>query len=100
MWPSAPRRAQAQAAVLTEPDDPAQAEVAVSAGAVSEADSDPGPGPGPGPGFVPGRWTRWSTWLVLGGYLLAALIVTWRLWADPASRTVAGNPDDADLFAW
>jgi hypothetical protein len=42
----------------------------------------------------------WSMWLVLGCYLLAALAVTWRLWADPASRTVAGNPDDADLFAW
>jgi hypothetical protein len=27
-------------------------------------------------------------------------VVTWRLWVDPASRTVAGNPDDADLFAW
>jgi len=34
------------------------------------------------------------------GYLLAAILVTWRLWADPASRIVAGNPDDADLFAW
>ena len=31
---------------------------------------------------------------------LAALVVTWRLWADPASRTVAGNAGDADLFAW
>ena len=38
--------------------------------------------------------------LVVAGYLAAALLVTWRLWADPASRTVAGNPDDADLFAW
>jgi hypothetical protein len=27
-------------------------------------------------------------------------VITWRLWADPASRTVAGNPGDADLFAW
>ena len=33
-------------------------------------------------------------------YLLAAVVVTWRLWADPASRVVAGNPHDADLFAW
>ena len=33
-------------------------------------------------------------------YLLAALLLTWRLWADPASRAVAGNPTDADLFAW
>lgn len=38
--------------------------------------------------------------LILGCYLLAALAVTWHLWADPASRTIAGNPNDADLFAW
>jgi hypothetical protein len=37
---------------------------------------------------------------VLACYLLAAFAVTWRLWADPASRTVAGNPNDADFFAW
>jgi hypothetical protein len=33
-------------------------------------------------------------------YLLAALAVTLWLWRDPASRTVAGNPNDADQFAW
>jgi hypothetical protein len=33
-------------------------------------------------------------------YLLAALAVTMWLWRDPASRTVAGNPNDADQFAW
>jgi hypothetical protein len=33
-------------------------------------------------------------------YLLAALAVTIWLWRDPASRTVAGNPNDADQFAW
>lgn len=33
-------------------------------------------------------------------YLVAAVVVTWPLWADPASRAVAGNPNDADLFAW
>jgi hypothetical protein len=38
--------------------------------------------------------------LILACYLLAALAVTWHLWADPASRTIAGNPNDADLFAW
>ncbi len=38
--------------------------------------------------------------LILACYLLAAVAVTWRLWADPASHTVAGNPNDADLFAW
>src|SRR5215471_17437590 len=38
--------------------------------------------------------------LILACYLLAALAVTWHLWADPASRTIVGNPNDADLFAW
>ena len=38
--------------------------------------------------------------LVLACYLLGAVAVTWRLWADPASRTIAGNANDADLFAW
>jgi hypothetical protein len=33
-------------------------------------------------------------------YLLAAAALCWRLWADPASRIVAGNPHDADVFAW
>ena len=33
-------------------------------------------------------------------YLLAALAVTLWLWRDPASRTVAGNPNDSDQFAW
>lgn len=33
-------------------------------------------------------------------YLLGALIVTWRLWVNPASNTVVGNPDDADQWAW
>ena len=33
-------------------------------------------------------------------YLLAALAVTLWVWRDPASRTVAGNPNDADQIAW
>ena len=33
-------------------------------------------------------------------YLLAALALTLWLWRDPASRTVAGNPNDADQLAW
>jgi hypothetical protein len=33
-------------------------------------------------------------------YLLASLAVTLWLWRDPASRTVAGNPNDTDQFAW
>jgi hypothetical protein len=43
---------------------------------------------------------RWAAAVVYACYLAAALILTWRLWVDPASRTVAGNPTDADLFAW
>jgi len=40
--------------------------------------------------------------LALAGlyYLLAALAVTMWLWRDPASRMVAGNPNDADQMAW
>ena len=54
------------------------------------------------PPIAPDRKRRpsWQTWLTLACYLVAAIAVTWRLWADPASRTVAGNPGDADLFAW
>jgi hypothetical protein len=33
-------------------------------------------------------------------YLLAAVAVTLWLWRDPATRTVAGNPNDADQMAW
>ena len=41
------------------------------------------------------------TWLLVGAcYLLAATVVTIRLWRDPASLTVTGNPADADQFAW
>ena len=43
---------------------------------------------------------RWAGVAVPCCYLLAGVVVTWRLWADPASRVVAGNPHDADLFAW
>jgi hypothetical protein len=33
-------------------------------------------------------------------YLILAVEVTIRLWADPASRIVAGNPGDADQVSW
>jgi hypothetical protein len=46
----------------------------------------------------PGTWQ--ATLIVTYCYLAAALILTSPLWADPASRIVAGNPTDADLFAW
>jgi hypothetical protein len=44
--------------------------------------------------------TRNRQWLVLGCYLAAALVVTWRLWADPAARVQVGDPHDVDLYAW
>jgi hypothetical protein len=46
------------------------------------------------------RVRSWAPALINAGYLVAAVIVTWRLWAHPASTTVAGNPADADQFAW
>lgn len=50
------------------------------------------------------RWVRWPAALavagVLTGYALAAVAITWHLWADPARLAVSGNPWDADLFAW
>ena len=53
------------------------------------------------PAPAPGRRTAsWAGWLVVGLYLLASLALTWRLWADPAGRMVAGNPGDTNLFAW
>jgi hypothetical protein len=33
-------------------------------------------------------------------FLLGAVAVTMWLWRDPASRLVAGNPNDTDQFAW
>jgi hypothetical protein len=43
---------------------------------------------------------RGSVALAAVYYLLAALAVTLLLWRDPVSRTVAGNPNDADQMAW
>jgi hypothetical protein len=41
-----------------------------------------------------------TRWLIMSGYLLGALVVTARLWADPAGRMPAGNREDVDQFAW
>jgi hypothetical protein len=51
----------------------------------------------PGPGR---RTASWAGWLVVGLYLVASFALTWRLWADPAGRMVAGDPGDNNLFAW
>ena len=58
------------------------------------------PAPAPPIPAEPKRSLTRSTWLTLASYLIAAIAVTWRLWLDPASRAVTGNPNDADLFAW
>jgi hypothetical protein len=41
-----------------------------------------------------------AQWLILCCYLLAAVALTWRLWADPASRAQVGDPEDVDQFAF
>jgi hypothetical protein len=48
----------------------------------------------------PVRARNWLPLLILGCYLLGALAVTWRLWADPAGRAQVGDIADVDLFAW
>lgn len=49
-----------------------------------------------------GRGTHTATraqWLIVIGYLLAAVAVTWRLWADPANLMQA-HTGDIDQSAW
>jgi hypothetical protein len=41
-----------------------------------------------------------SPWLVGCCYALGAVVVTWRLWADPAARAQIGDVQDVNLFAW
>jgi hypothetical protein len=43
-----------------------------------------------------------AQWLILGCYLLGAVLLTWRLWADPTARATVGDPGpaDFDLQAW
>ncbi len=48
--------------------------------------------------------SRAAPWLILGCYLLGAVVLTWHLWADPAGRAQVvpghGVSHDIDLFAW
>ncbi len=46
------------------------------------------------------RARSWAPALVYAGFLAAALIVTWRLWAHLGTATVAGNRRDNAQFAW
>jgi len=38
--------------------------------------------------------------VVCAAYLAVAVLLTWRLWANPSTATVAGNPPDHAQFAW
>ena len=49
---------------------------------------------------APPRSRTSVSWLIAGGYLLGALIVTARIWADPAGRMPVGNAQDVNMFAW
>ncbi|HEY2553190.1 MAG TPA: hypothetical protein VGI64_21705 [Streptosporangiaceae bacterium] len=65
------------------------------------ARTSPAPAPPePAAGRIHPASGRPLTAIVLACYLVGAVAVTARLWADPASRFVAGNSPDADLFAW
>jgi hypothetical protein len=66
--------------------------VAAATTAVQEIPEREQPAPPPG--------DRRAVVLAAVYYLLGALVVTLWLWRDPASRTVAGNPYDADQLAW
>jgi hypothetical protein len=49
---------------------------------------------------VRSRAVAGAPWLVVCCYLLGALALTWRLWADPASRAQVGDTEDVDLYSW
>jgi hypothetical protein len=66
--------------------------VASATTAIQEVPEQERPAPPPG--------DRRAVALAAAYYLLGALAVTLWLWRDPASRTVAGNPYDADQLAW
>jgi hypothetical protein len=46
------------------------------------------------------RRPTWAPAIVCVAYLAAALILTWRFWAHPATAIVASKPPDTDQFAW
>lgn len=62
-------------------------DVRVPAQSTAEADPEAGP-------------RRWVPAAICACYLVAAIVLTWRLWAHPSSATVAGNPQDSSQFAW
>jgi hypothetical protein len=56
--------------------------------------------PSPPAGPLRSRARPWAPSLVLVLYVLGAVALTWRLWADPASRMQVGDVTDVDLFSW
>jgi hypothetical protein len=57
-------------------------------------------GPAPVAERPPPRAGTGAAWLVVCCYLLGALLVTARLWADPAGRMPVSNLRDVDFSAW
>jgi hypothetical protein len=56
--------------------------------------------PGPAVARRERRPRALGPWLVVACYLIGALVITGRLWIDPAGRMQAGDRGDVDLFAW
>jgi hypothetical protein len=56
--------------------------------------------PSPVAARPPSRSRTAASWLIACCYLLGALVLTARLWADPAGRMQVGDAQDVNLFAW
>jgi hypothetical protein len=52
------------------------------------------------PETAPPRVLRWTTPVVLTGYVAAALALTWSWWTPLGGRVTAVNEPDAVLFSW
>jgi hypothetical protein len=88
--------------------DPGESPTATEAPAAAEAPrTEAAAGPG-APAAEPtraakpvARYLRMAApWLVVCCYLIGAVAVTARLWADPAGRAQLGDPGDVDLYVW
>src|SRR5687767_5506921 len=75
-------------------------EARVLPGTPDETPPRPSPSPHPGGPARPPIPERWSCLLVLTGYAVLALGVTWAWWTPLGGRTTAVNATDANLFAW
>ena len=83
--------------------DPGEPLMAAEAPGRTATANPAAPSAGPGPGRAAdrrGRLRAVAPWLVVCCYLIGAVAVTARLWADPAGRDQLGGGVDVDLFAW